>query len=231
MSHPGESIKNAIKYLDSFCSDLGQMISTLERLLNEKGFQLFPDQGNTMTYQYQLTNHIQRNNGWVIKNVQRYFYLYVNDKQDKYDKILIYSISLYPESTFTIPVLSANVINFKSPAPLSDIWYYPLSRECTEVDYQKNNWRFKGPYTENIPSVTLLSKSNVKLADKKTPFSEIIDKNQVIFFDLIKIQNQEMVNEIVKQIFNLYNGDPIDLINNDVIITKFPKLLLDCWNQ
>jgi len=221
MSKKGESIIEAINYLDSFYNDLGLLVSNLENLLSEKGFISIPRAGNTVAYYHNLSNHIGYSRKWTLKNIQRLYLEESHIESQDIDSTLLCSASMYKTSLFNFPVVTFGVLNWNDKYSADDIFEWWDCNAICNIVCDKSIWRFKDdPKKEDLIFHLIPSEELKNIKD----FS-------FFFIELVKIENSAVLETIVIALLEVYNGNYDISIDDDLIIKKIPQKLFDTWNR
>jgi len=223
MSKKGESIIEAINYLDSFYDDLGLLFSNLENLLSGKGYLSIPNAGNTAAFYHNVSNHIGYSRKWTLKNIQRLYLKkdYIESKSQDIDSALICSSSLYKTSIFNFPVLTCGIINWNEKYSVDGIYDKWDCNAICNVVCDKSIWRFKNELKKEDLIYHLIPSE--KLSD--------IKDLSFFFIDLVKIENSAVLETIVTALVEVYSGNDDISIEDDLIIKKIPQKLLDTWDR
>jgi len=226
MSKKGNSIIEAIKYLDAFYKDVGLMFSNFENLLSGKGFISHPKAGNKAAFDpYGVSNHLGMSNKWTLKNIQR-MYLKEDEivsKDKSINKTILSSLVLYPSSEFIMPVLFCGIIKWNgsySQDEIYDIW--SEKEVCKLVNYS-SDWRLKDGTNKERNSLVY---KFIHL-DKKID----IDEFSLFFVDLVKIENAMYLQEIVDTLADMYDGSDDINLDPKLTVDEIPDKLIENWNK
>jgi len=224
MNANDKQVKLAINSLNSFYKDIKLLIEEIKKIMKIRGFVLHPQQGNYITYaNYALSNSILYPEQWIMKGMQ--FCLIPSEMLNGRlsNKAIFFSISLYQSSVFEIPVLMA--------------WVTTYNKELTHKEIADEGWGAKEIWT--IDTVDSLWRSNHKNEPNiknpinlRIPIIKLIDHINILFFNLMSISDKKILEEnVLLPILKLYNGESLDLSNNDLIVQNIPENLIDKWNE
>lgn len=221
MSKKGESVINAIRYVDSFFSDLSMMFNNLESILHKNNFISIPNAGNYAAPYHVVSSHIGTGDKWLLKSIQR-MYLDENlSKSDNYDSAILCSVPLFEENLFDFPVLTCGVLRWNNKYSASQIYERWDSFPIRDVVCDKSVWRF-GKDKENNGKIYHLY-PEIELRDLKN--------YSLFFIDLVKIENSTILEEIVNAAINFYKGNEDLSLDDDLFVKKIPQKLIETWSQ
>ncbi len=226
MSKKGNSIIEAIKYLDAFYNDVGLMFSNFENLLSAKGFLNHPNAGNRATYfPYGVSNHIGTSNKWTLKNIQRMYLkeAEIEPKNSLINRTMLCSLALYPSSLFNIPVYMCGILKWNKDYSLEEIYNkWPVKEICELVNH-KSDWRLKDGTNKERNSLVY---KFIHL-DKNIN----IDEYSLFFVDLVKIENAKYLQEIVDTLAEMYDGSDDINLDPNLVMEEIPGKLMENWNK
>ena len=225
MADKGNSIMEAIQYLDGFYNDLGLLLSNFENLLAEKGFRSISEAGNRVTFEYSVSNHIGSSKRWTLKCIQR---LYLRKEETEaneksFNKAIFCNLALYQTSAFEMPVFMCGVVSWNGNYSQNEIYNLWPTKEFAELVKLKNNWRLKNKQE-------VLEKG---LIFKFMPLEKLrnIEDYTTFFVDLVKVESSKVLQEIVDALENLYDGSDEIVLSRDLVVESIPEKLMQTWNQ
>jgi len=227
MSKKGNSIIEAIKYLDAFYNDVGLMFSNFENLLSGKGFISHPKAGNRAAFDpYGVSNHLGMSNKWTLKNIQRMYLKEdeIESKDKSINKAILCSLVLYPSSEFNMPVFFCGIIKWNGSYSQDEIYNYKWSaKEVCKLVNITSDWRLKVGTDKERNSLVY----NFIHLDKKIN----IDEYSLFFVDLVKIENAKNLQEIVDTLAEMYDGSDDINLDPNLTMDEIPEKLLENWNK
>jgi len=224
MSEKGETIIEAIKYLDAFYKDVGLMFSNFEKLLSKKGFLSHPNAGNQAAFDpYNVSNHISLSNKWTLKNIQRMYLKEdeIESKDKTINKAILCSLVLFPSSEFNIPVFFSGVIKWNGSYSQDEIYTLWKEKEVCKLVNDNNGWRLKdgNHHAGDRPIHKFIHVS--KNLD--------IEEYSLFFVDLVKIENAKNLQEIVDTLAEMYDGSDDINLDPNLTVDEIPDKLTANW--